>query len=456
MLRKLRLRLTLVYLLASLGLVILLGAGTYGLLALYFQQSTDHALEYKMAIEFQALGISLPGELEVAEQAWSQMTDHLAATYTPSGGNGMASEEESEGSQNAAVPGTNQFYPGGDENDRYDGLLAPVFVVPAAGSTVNAGAPIVKDPQAISQALRTGSDLRTIQLDDGSRLRLLTYRIGSGGVLQVGRLLTDQDRLLAQYLAGLLILGSASSLFLALASWVIAGRSIKPTQHAWDQQQQFISNASHELRTPLTILRANADYALRNPSPVEREKSLQDIIGESDHMNMIVEDLLLLSRIDAKRLALDAEPVSISDLLVETAHQVEVLASAKKVSLVLEPIAGIARCDRFRLRQVLLILLDNALRFTPAGGTIRMRSENRGREVVLHVVDNGAGIPAEHLERIFERFYQVPGMNNETQGNGLGLSIAKGLIEAQHGKITITSTPGTGTSVEIALPLAGG
>jgi signal transduction histidine kinase len=455
MLRKLRLRLTLVYLLASLGLVTVLGAGTYGLLAVYFQQSTDHALQYKMAIEFQALGISLPSELEGAEQAWSQKNNHPAATFTPSGGNGLASEEESEGSQNASTPGINQFYPGGDDNDRYDGLLAPVFVVPAAGSTVNAGAPIVKDPQSISQALKAGSDLRTIQLDDGSRLRLLTYRIGSGGVLQVGRLLTDQDRLLSQYLAGLLILGSASSLFLALASWVIAGRSIKPTQHAWEQQQQFISNASHELRTPLTILRANAEYALRNLSPVDREKSLQDIIEESDHMNRIVEDLLLLSRIDAKRLSLAADLVSLSDLLVETAHQVEVLASAKQVSLVLDPIMGAARCDRFRLRQVLLILLDNALRFTPAGGTIRMGSENRGSEVILHVVDNGSGIPAEHLEHIFERFYQVPGQRTETQGNGLGLSIAQGLVEAQHGKITITSTPGAGTSVKIVLPSMG-
>jgi signal transduction histidine kinase len=456
MLKKLRLRLTLVYLLSSLGLVTILGAGTYALLAVYFQQSTDHALQYKMAIEFQALGIKLPSELEVAEQAWSQKNDHQAATFTPSNGNGLTSEEESEGSQNAAQTGTNPILAGGDENDRYDGLLAPVFVVPSAGSTVNAGAPIVNDPQAISQALRAGFDMRTIQLNDGSRLRLLTYRIGSAGVLQVGRLLTDQDRLLSQYLTGLLTLGSASSLFFALASWVIAGRSIKPTQHAWDQQQQFISNASHELRTPLTILRANADYALRNPSSDEREKSLQEIIEESDHMNRIVEDLLLLSRIDAKRLVLATDPVSIPDLLEETAHQVEVLASAKQVIIALDPTEGTARGDRFRLRQVLLILLDNALRFTSAGGTIRMGSENQGREVVLHVVDNGSGIPAEHLKHIFERFYQVPGQNMDTQGNGLGLSIARGLVEAQHGKITITSAAGAGTSVKIVLPAEGG
>jgi signal transduction histidine kinase len=105
---------------------------------------------------------------------------------------------------------------------------------------------------------------------------------------------------------------------------------------------------------------------------------------------------------------------------------------------------------------VLLILLDNALRFTSAGGTIRIGSENQGRDVILHVVDNGSGIPAEHLEHIFERFYQVPGQNTEMRGNGLGLSIAQGLVEAQHGKITITSAAGAGTSVKIVLPSADG
>jgi len=456
MLKLLRFRLTMVYLLASLGLVTVIGAGTYALLAIYFQQSTDHALQYKMAMEFQALGIQLPGELETAEQSWIQNNDHQAATYTPTRGNNWIPEGEPEDGQSTVQPGSNQVYAGGEENDRYDGFLAPVFVIPAGSNSAGMGAPIVNDPLAISIALRTGSDLRTIRLDDGSRLRLLTYQYGNGGVLQVGRLLTDQDRLLSQYLTGLLILGSASILVLAFTSWVIAGRSIKPTQRAWDQQQQFISNASHELRTPLTILRANADYALRNPSIVEREKSLQDIIEESDHMNRIVEDLLLLSRIDAKRLVLAAESVSLPDLLAETSHQVEVLASSKQVTLSLDPAEGTVRCDRFRLRQVLLILLDNALRFTPVGGTIRMGSENRGREVVLHVVDNGRGIPAEHLEHIFERFYQVPGQSMESRGNGLGLSIAQGLVEAQHGKIIISSIPGTGTRVQILLPSTSG
>jgi signal transduction histidine kinase len=238
---------------------------------------------------------------------------------------------------------------------------------------------------------------------------------------------------------------------LALASWMLAGRSIKPAQRAWDQQQQFISNASHELRTPLTLMRANADYALRSSSTDEREKSLHDIVGEVDYMNRLVEDLLLLSRLDAHRLTLANEPVVLEELLNETARQVEKLAATKSVSLNVESTAGTVRGDRVRLRQVLLILLDNALRFTPSGGTIRMASKVNNREVVITVADSGPGIPPEHLPHIFDRFYQVPGQTGDERGNGLGLSIAKGLVEAHHGKIGITSQPGKGTSVRIVL-----
>ncbi len=199
----------------------------------------------------------------------------------------------------------------------------------------------------------------------------------------MGRLLTDQDRLLSMYLGGLFVLGSASSLVMALASWVLAGRSIKPTQRAWDQQGQFIANASHELRTPLTILRANADYALRSSSAEERQKSLQDILSECDYMNRMVEELLLLSRLDAHRLALDSESIPLEELLGETARQVEKLAAAKGVTLVLDASQGMVRGDRTRLRQVLLILLDNALRFTPAGGTIHLEARVQGSEALI-------------------------------------------------------------------------
>ena len=238
---------------------------------------------------------------------------------------------------------------------------------------------------------------------------------------------------------------------LALVSWVLAGRSIKPTQRAWDQQQQFISNASHELRTPLTILRANTDYALRSASTEEREKSLRDILDECDYMNCMVEDLLLLSRIDAHRLVLADDLIPLAELLAETVRQVEKVAATKGVALTLDPAEGAVRGDRVRLRQVLLILLDNALRFTPAGGTVRLGAKIRGREAVIQVADSGIGIPPEHRTYIFERFYQVPGQNSEGRGNGLGLAIALGIIRAHGGRMDANSIVGKGTTFSVTL-----
>jgi len=496
MLRALRLRLGLLYLAASLGLVILLGAGSYGLMALDLQRSTDLALEYKMAVEFRLRGLPLPAALATAEQAWTQGGEHpdtptpteipvtpaFTATNTPaaalfpassagtvvpasSNENDHESEGENPSSETQPVPsartnptgGTTLITPGaapasGEEDDRYDGSLAPVFVVPENNTAANSTVPIVNEPAAITQAQKTGSDLRTISLDNGTRLRLLTYRNASGGVLQVGRLLTDQDRLLSQYLLSLLIMGSAVSLVLALASWLLAGRTIKPAQRAWDQQQLFIANASHELRAPLTLLRASADYALRNPDVAEREKSLGDIIGEVDYMNRLVEDLLLLSRLDAQRLNLAAELVSVPDLLQETARQVELLATTRGVKLNLDPGNGQVQGDPLRLRQVLLILLDNALRFTPPDGAITLSGTQRGKGVEILVSDTGRGIPAQDLPHMFERFYQVADQPQEGRGNGLGLSIARSLVESHHGRIRITSQPGKGTQVRIVLP----
>lgn len=451
MLRLLRMRLSLLYLATSLGLVALMGAATYGMLTLYFQRSADLALQHKMAIEFHNHGFSLPPELVLAEKTWAQENPQTNVSLTPAASGGTSATDES--NENKAFGGTPQTGAGNPEGDnQFDSRLAPVFVIDLENSVQTPGLPVIDETAVLIATLKSGSDLRTVPLANSARLRLLSYRVGNGSVLQVGRLLGDQDRLLSQYLTGLLIMGSIASLLLALASWVLAGRSIKPAQLAWDQQSQFIANASHELRTPLTILRANADYALRSHSTDERESSLRDIVAESDYMNRLVEDLLLLSRLDAQRLGLATELLQVPTLLEEAARQVNRLAAEQGVKLEVLPSSGQVRGDPDRLRQVLLIVLDNALRFTPAGGSICLESHRHNREVEILVSDSGAGIPAEALPHMFERFYQVPGQAETQRGNGLGLSIARSLVEAHHGKIHISSQPGQGTVVHILLP----
>jgi signal transduction histidine kinase len=461
MLKKLRWQLTALYLLAAVGLVVLIGAGSYALLKYYYQYETDQALDYKMALLFNTYALNLPPELVKAQENW-QNESLRQVVYTPTkipqlaatSRSGAESEEDGESHEAESHES--------DLHEAYDGSLAPIFVLtqggnPAASQLTFSPAPIVSDVGALNAALQTGSDRRTLRLADGSLVRLLTYRThGSGDIppaLQIGRLLDDQARILQQYLTGLLVLGSLAILALGAGSWWLSGRSISPAQQAWDQQQTFVSNASHELRTPLTLIRATAEYGLRQNPGAEQAQILNDILQEEDYMNRLVDDLLLLSRLDTHRLELARQTIQLSELLTETSRQVEKIAASKGVEIKLGKNQGSVWGDPKRLRQVLLILLDNALRFTPSGGVIRLETLAQGKLCGVSVQDNGAGIPAQDLPHVFDRFYQAPRPGgDDSRNNGLGLSIAKSLVEAQGGSIAISSQEGKGTSVSLWLP----
>jgi signal transduction histidine kinase len=450
MLSSLRWKLTFLYLVIAIGLVGLVGIGTYILIDRYFQQTTDLALRYKMASQFRALRLKLPDELERAEKIWLQ-NNSQTIRLSPAAEPDKESHDDDEKHEESV-----------NENS-YNADLAAVFVAlldqagnPILGPDVDIP-PIVNDPTVVASALQAGTDLRTVNIVGKGRLRVLTYRSGivNPAMVQTGRLLSDQDRALKEYLIFLMLLGSSAAVLMTFISWWLAGRSLGPAQKAWDQQQTFVSNASHELRTPLTLIRASADYGLRTRSPDERSGLLQDILNECDYMDHLVDDLLLLSRLDAHRLKLQLESVSLVDLFAEIVHQLSKLADTGKVSIVVGSDAGHVWADAARLRQVLLIVLDNALRFTPAGGSIRLEARPEGKWLCIQVADTGTGIDRKHLPHLFDRFYQVPTEGDQiNRSNGLGLSIAKALMEAQGGSITIDSTPGRGALVSLLVPAA--
>lgn len=469
MLSSLRWKLTFLYLLAAIGLVGLMGIGTYLLIDRYFQQTTDLALQYKMANEFRILDFPLPVELVQAESAWQQNNSRIVSQSTTST---TQVETDKESDSDDAEKESEKNGDDDDDNESeaeeyleaehsYDADLAAIFVVAMNenGDHIlipnTIAPPIVNDPEILTNAINNGYDLRTVEAPGKGRIRLLTYRTGAEvpAILQTGRLLTDQVRALNQYLVFLAILGGSTTILLVFVSWWLAGRSLGPAQKAWDQQQTFVSNASHELRTPLTLIRATADYGLRSQSKVEQAKLLTDILNECDYMDHLVDDLLLLSRLDAHRLKMELEPIAITELFSETVRQVSKLAQASDISIETNLIGGLAvRADRVRLRQVLLILLDNALRFTPPGGSIRLSAHPARKWVQIEVADTGRGIDPKHLPHLFDRFYQVDAPENDaSRSNGLGLSIAKKLIEAQGGSIHIESTPGKGTCVHLSL-----
>lgn len=445
----LRLRLTLLYLVVGTALLLTIGGGTYVLLRRYFISTTDQALEHKMAHEFHVLRAPIPASLLAADRDWSLQRDQR---------NDDERRVDSDDDRREI-----------DWDERegelaFDGELAAIFVLPlsAEGRLLfdpnPATAPIPPDREAARVAMLQGRDHRTIMRSDGVRVRLLTYRLtrdDGPALLQLGRTLADQDRVLAQLTGVMLGLGLLSAAALGVGSWWLAGRALGPAQEAWNRQRTFIANASHELRTPLTLLRASAEVALRGLPPDDRDQRelLGDIVQESDHMTRLVDDLLLLSRLDAGRLELHCERLAVDEVLCEVYREVDRLARERGVDLQCRHGGGVVSADRTRLRQVLLALLDNALRHTPAGGSIELRSQIVGRNVAIAVQDTGSGIAPEHLAQLFTRFYRVDSARSGDGGAGLGLSIAQALVEAQQGRVSVESEVGSGSTFTVLLPL---
>ena len=437
------------YLAVAFLLVSLLGGTTYGVLFYYFQNATDLALRTKMATVFNSLGIALPPALSSAEQEWSEKAYHSLIPF-------ILEETESR---------EEEFEPTGLPSTKYEGELSSIFVMPldsngALSFNPNPFAlPMLPDQNAVKLAAANGYDLRTVTLADGTSVRLLTYElVEQTGIemLQLGKPIEDQLKILNQFLEGLLIIGSASILVLGIGSWWLAGRMLASAQKAWDSQRQFVANASHELRAPLTLIRAGSDAALRKiPKETEVKNLLGDVVSEVDHMDHLVEDLLLLSRLDIGQLKMVHEAVKVDELVSEVQRQYQPMMAAKDIHFTLRAEPLIIPGDKVRIRQVILILLDNALRHTLPKGKITLIAEKHDNHAEISVTDSGEGIPRKHLAHVFERFYQVESDRREgNSGSGLGLSIAKSIIEAHGGKITIQSEVGQGTTVTCSLPLS--
>lgn len=476
MFKGLRLRLTLTYAAAALGLVLLMGLGTYELLRYYFQSDNDAALRYRVALEYESLGIELPRDLAAAQENWEARHSEAADSALPPGLARKAQGADTDESDDEGGGPPWKAYP--------DSELAALFVLrldPNGGLVTSvssaedeAVAPILESQQSAGAT----PDLRTVTLSDGSEVRVATYRLPDSAVsstqpvayIQAGRLLTDQNHLLGQILLTVLLACAGAAVVVGLASWYLAGRSLGPAQRAWELQQVFVANASHELRTPVTLIRASAEYALRQSGSTEAStvppgdaasadptlvEVLTNVVTEADHLSRLVDDLLLLSRIDAGKLELEITSLQIADLLSEISHSFGRLAEGKGVTLEASADASIVRADHTRLRQVILILLDNALRHTPPGGAISLDAQGAGRRVDIVVTDTGTGIAPEDLPHVFDRFYQARSTPSDNRGSGLGLSIAKSLMETLKGRIDVVSPPGEGTRVTLSLPRVG-
>jgi len=359
-------------------------------------------------------------------------------------------------------------------------------------------------PQAsITQPLLGTPWQGTITSANGQPVRLYSRTLSDDGhvfaLLQVGESLDLMQQTLAQVTTELLVAALAVLLLGALGSYWLAGRAFAPIRRlievartikkgdlhqrvpvpqtadevqalaltfnemltsleaTFNRQRRFVSDASHELRTPVAVIRSKTDLALQQPGD-EREylAVLREINCESERLGRLIGDLLVLARGDEGKTRFEFGPVALHQVAEAVAANAEALALERGVHVQVEieqPVT--VQGDEARLIQVIMNLLDNAIRYTNAGGSVTVRVARTQAEAHLTVRDTGIGIAPEHLPHIFERFYRVDAARsfNASGNNGLGLAIADWIVRAHHGSLSVQSQLGQGSTFLVSLPL---
>jgi two-component system, OmpR family, sensor histidine kinase CiaH len=260
-----------------------------------------------------------------------------------------------------------------------------------------------------------------------------------------GRSLLPEERLLHRVRLLFLLGGAAAVLASLAAGWWLAGRAVRPVERAYESQAGFAADASHELRTPLAFIRSGVEVL------AERDPELgADVLSEVDYLTGVSQRLLELARAERREVATRASPIEVPEICRSAARRSET-AHGNRLTLDGED-ALVATGDPVGFESALDAVLENVGRH--GGGRAEIRWERSGGEAVVRVADHGPGIPQEHAHRAFERFFRAdPSRARETGGAGLGLAIARMLVEAERGRMWVEPTPGGGLTAAIALPL---
>jgi signal transduction histidine kinase len=310
----------------------------------------------------------------------------------------------------------------------------------------------LEEQQTVSATIRgPQGGARVVSLpmreDSGEIVGVVQYARSVGGVQQTtGRLVLV---LLPVALGGL-----GAALFGGL---FMAGRAVRPARESFERQRAFVADASHELKTPLTLIRADAEVLMyRGRLHEEDEELVEHALAETDRMGAVLSDLLLVARLDAGKLDVTEKPFDLALVLAEEAGRFGARAAARGVRLEVETSDELlASGDPKRTGQILAVLLDNAVRFAPAGGRIGVTGRSRDRLTEASVMDTGPGIAPEHLPRVFDRFYRAESARTRRGaggGTGLGLAIARDLARAQGGDLTAEKEEGWGAVFRLSLP----
>lgn len=360
-------------------------------------------------------------------------------------------------------------------------------------------------PQSMTQPLQGQPWEGTIHTSGGYEVQLSSQVLSAGGkpfvILQVGQSLTALHALLDQLVLLLLLVGAVALLLCAISSYWLLGRAFSPIQHliraarhikaghldqrvavplardeirdlaltlndmleALDQmmtrQRRFVADASHELRTPVTVIRNKTSMVLLKPQSRQYYRTvLREINAETEHLGHLISDLLALARGDEGQTLFEQEPVRLDVIAEATVASMQPLAEERQLLLTAHAAQPVTcRGDEARLIQVMMNLLENAFRATPAGGQVKLSVTSNASGAQVQVQDTGSGIAPEDLPRIFERFYRADPARQQTDrgGSGLGLAIVEWIVRMHGGSIAVKSQVGRGSCFTLTFPLDG-
>ena len=299
---------------------------------------------------------------------------------------------------------------------------------------------------------------------DGVPLRVVTQPIinPSGEVVaavQIAESREAQEQIVNTLRNVLMAVGGAGLVFSAGVAYVLTGRTMRPVNVAMERQKAFVADAAHELRTPLAIISANAEALDMQGTaiPPEDRELLEGIRSETTYLAALVAKLLDMARLDNEDAKPVLEPVDLAEVVRESCEAVRVLAAAKRIEIAGPPeldkatVAG----DPVLVRLIVLSLLENAIKYNGENGKVTVKLEQHDSTVSVSIEDNGPGIPADHMERVFDRFYRVDkARSRQSGGTGLGLTIARRAALAVKGKLELVSEVNSGTKATVTFQRA--
>ncbi len=312
--------------------------------------------------------------------------------------------------------------------------------------------------QLAQRAGANGSSLKRWDAPREQSLQAFAERFTTrGGASFVAAAVANRDETDERSTTLLALLGGLGGLGLVLVAtggWLLARQSVAPVEHAMEQMRRFMADAAHELRTPVAVIRSRVDVTLeQSRDQASYKRALTELREEIERVAALVNDLFTLANADAEARPFSGVPVQLDEIVLETVTTAGWIAARRDITLFVEEADEVViEGDAVLLRQLGMILLDNAIKFSDQGGLVKIAVRAGAHGAVFVVEDNGVGIAVADVERVFDRFYRAESVRGSTAGAGLGLAIARWITDSHRAHIALEPAPERGTRVTVTFP----